>query len=93
MSPKRTCSRGRGGCDRRSSPSSRGAKRYRLELSSDGRAWRAVAQGEFSNIANALTPQRIGFAADAADFVRLTLIGLARQGARVAVAELQLSAP
>ncbi|TCP35086.1 alpha-L-fucosidase [Sphingomonas sp. BK235] len=68
-------------------------KRYRLELSRDGRAWRVVAQGEFSNIANALTPQRIGFAADAAAFVRLTLIGLARPGARVAVAELQLSAP
>jgi alpha-L-fucosidase len=68
-------------------------RRYRLELSRDGRTWRSASEGEFSNIANALTPQRIGFATDVASYVRLTLIGLARPAAGIAVAEFRLLAP
>lgn len=67
-------------------------RRYRLELSNDGRTWRAVAQGEFSNIANSLTPQHIKFASSEAGFARLTLMGLARPAAHLAVAEWQLMA-
>ncbi|WP_242139913.1 alpha-L-fucosidase [Sphingomonas sp. TREG-RG-20F-R18-01] len=66
-------------------------KGYRAETSLDGRSWTAVGADEFSNIANALTPQRIVFPGrPSARYVRLTFVGLAAPAATMAIAGLQL---
>ena len=66
-------------------------KRYRVEASMDGKTWTTARTDEFSNIANALTPQRIVFpSSPTAAFVRLSLIGLAAPARNMAIAGVQL---
>ncbi|EIZ78372.1 F5/8 type C domain protein [Novosphingobium sp. Rr 2-17] len=66
-------------------------KRFRAETSLDGRTWSERAAGEFSNIANALTPQRIPFPVKAqAAYVRFTFQGLAASAGNMAIADVGL---
>ena len=64
-------------------------KGYRAETSADGTNWEPAATGEFSNIAYALSTQRIGFAkARATRFLRLTFAEAALPEAKLAIAEI-----
>jgi len=66
-------------------------KRFVVETSLDGKSWSKAAADEFSNIANALSPQRILFGAKAdAVYVRMTFIGLASPKAHLAIAGIDL---
>ena len=60
---------------------------YRAETSVDGKAWEPAAQGEFANIAYALSTQRIAFATPrAARFLRLSFGATAVPAARMTIA-------
>lgn len=64
-------------------------KGYQAETSVDGTNWDPAAAGEFSNIAYALSTQRIGFAKTrAARFLRLTFVETALPEAKLAIAEI-----
>ncbi|MBC3940163.1 alpha-L-fucosidase [Sphingomonas albertensis] len=66
-------------------------KRFVVETSVDGKAWSNAASDEFSNIANALSPQRILFAAKTdASYVRMTFVGLAAPKSHMAIAGIDL---
>ena len=62
---------------------------YRVETSVDGRNWTPAGEGEFPNIAYALSTQRIAFAAPVqARFLRLTFTAVAKPAAKLAIADL-----
>lgn len=62
-------------------------KGYRAEVSQDGTRWSEAAQGEFSNIAYALSTQRIAFAAPReARYLRLTFAETAIDAPKLAIA-------
>jgi alpha-L-fucosidase len=62
-------------------------KGYVAETSVDGRNWQSAANGEFANIAYALSTQRISFAqARAARFLRLKFAETATAAPRLAIA-------
>ncbi|MBB3588803.1 alpha-L-fucosidase [Sphingomonas sp. BK481] len=66
-------------------------KRFLVETSLDGRTWVKAAADEFSNIANALSPQRIVFDTKVdAVYVRMTFIGLASPRTHMAIAGIDL---
>jgi alpha-L-fucosidase len=66
-------------------------KRFLVETSLDGRTWVKAAVDEFSNIANALSPQRIVFDTKVdAVYVRMTFIGLASPRTHMAIAGIDL---
>ena len=66
-------------------------KRFVVETSVDGKAWSKAASDEFSNIANALSPQRILFAAKTdASYLRMTFVGLAAPKSHMAIAGIDL---
>ena len=66
-------------------------KRFRAETSKDGTTWTEAAADEFSNIANALSPQRIVFLAHPdALYLRLTFIGLATPKSHMAIASVEV---
>ncbi len=64
-------------------------KGYAAEVSMDGKAWQPAAGGEFSNIAYALSTQRIGFAqARSARYLRLRFAETALPEPKLAIAEI-----
>ncbi|GAA0732007.1 alpha-L-fucosidase [Sphingomonas sp. ABOLD] len=64
-------------------------KGYTAEVSMDGKAWQPAAGGEFSNIAYALSTQRIGFAqARPARYLRLRFAETALAEPKLAIAEI-----
>ncbi|WP_010546300.1 alpha-L-fucosidase [Sphingomonas elodea] len=64
-------------------------KGYKAETSTDGTNWEPAATGEFSNIAYALSTQRIGFArVRPARFLRLTFAETALPEPKLAIAEI-----
>ncbi|WP_333977875.1 alpha-L-fucosidase [Sphingomonas aerolata] len=66
-------------------------KRFLVETSLDGKTWAKAAADEFSNIANALSPQRIVFDTKVdAVYVRMTFIGLASPRTHMAIAGIDL---
>ncbi|AIT07730.1 alpha-L-fucosidase [Sphingomonas taxi] len=66
-------------------------RRYRVEASVDGETWSDLGAGEFSNIANALSPQRIAFeTVTSCAYVRFSFIGLASSAHHMAIADLKL---
>ncbi len=66
-------------------------KRFVVETSVDGTAWSKAASDEFSNIANALSPQRILFGTKTdAGYVRMTFVGLAAPKNHMAIAGIDL---
>ena len=57
----------------------------------DGKTWSDLGAGEFSNIANALSPQRIAFTTvSPCAYVRFSFIGLASAAHHMAIADLKL---
>jgi alpha-L-fucosidase len=66
-------------------------KRFLVETSLDRKTWAKAAADEFSNIANALSPQRIVFDTKVdAVYVRMTFIGLASPRTHMAIAGIDL---
>ncbi|WP_271299105.1 alpha-L-fucosidase [Sphingomonas sp. CV7422] len=66
-------------------------KRYTVEASPDGSRWHPLADGEFSNIVNALSPQHIAFASRAAvTWLRFVFHQTARPAGAIAIADLSI---
>ncbi|AXJ95694.1 MULTISPECIES: alpha-L-fucosidase [unclassified Sphingomonas] len=62
---------------------------YRAEISLDGKSWTPAGEGEFPNIAYALSTQRIGFAAPVrARYLRLTFSAVAKPVGKLAIADI-----
>ncbi len=61
---------------------------YRVMTSLDGMAWAPAAEGEFSNIAASLAPQRITFAARQARYLKLEITRAAKGEGEIVFAEL-----
>jgi alpha-L-fucosidase len=61
---------------------------YRVATSLDGVVWTPAAEGEFSNIAASLAPQRIAFAARLARYLKLEITRAAKGEGEIVFAEL-----
>ena len=63
---------------------------YRFDVSQDGRKWKTVSQGEFSNIKNNPVEQVVTFPASQARFIRLTALANTENNANIGYAEINV---
>lgn len=61
---------------------------YEFEVSTNGKQWQLVAQGEFSNIVNNPVEQRISFAVSRGRFIKLRAINVQGEDPRAAFGEI-----
>ena len=64
--------------------------RYRFELSADGRIWKTVSEGEFSNIKNNPVEQIKTFGPENARYFRLTALENAEGNSNIGYAEINI---